>query len=105
MMEPARPAATARRQKTWRAEPFSPQIHVHHIAPLLVGQLQKGNDRFDARVVHQHIDRPKLFLHPVEHGLDLVALADVCLDHQRTPALGSRPIPQPRKLFRTIRGD
>ena len=91
MMDPPRPAATAWRQKTCAAEPFSAQIHVHHIAPLLIGQLHKRNDGFNARVVHQHVDRPQLFLYPIEHGLHLGALSDVCLDYQRTPALAPDP--------------
>ena len=92
MMEPGAAGSHGQTAENLAADPFSAQIHVHNIAPLLICQLQKGDDGFNACVVHQHIDRPKLFLHPVEHGLHLAPLADVCLDHQGTPALVLDPL-------------
>src|SRR5882757_1653758 len=73
------------------AEPLSAQIDVDEVNPLLVSQLQKRNDRFNACVVHQHIDRSEFFLRSLEHGFDLRAFSYICLDRDRTPAFAPGP--------------
>src|SRR5580704_9726944 len=73
------------------AEPLSPQISVDQIAPLLISQVQKRNNGFDARVVHQHVHPPQFSLRSLEHSLDLRALPDVCLEHQCPPAFTPDP--------------
>src|ERR1700677_3668141 len=72
-------------------EPFSAQINVDNVAPLLIGEIEERDDGLDAGVVDQHVDRPKFFLYAIEHGLDLISLAYICFDHEGAAALAPNP--------------
>ena len=99
MMEPASAGSHRPAAENLAAEPFSPQIHIHHIAPLLVCQVKEGNDGLDSSIVHQHVHRPKLFLYLVEHGLDLFPLAYIRFHHQCTTALALHPRSNSARFF------
>jgi hypothetical protein len=68
-----------------RAEPRTAKVDVDETRPLLVGQLEEGNDRLDTGVVDQDVDRSELLPDTVDHRFDVGAPRHVGL-HGRRPA-------------------
>jgi hypothetical protein len=56
---------------------------------MLICQIEKRDNRLDASIVHQDVDRTKLFPHAVEHRLNLISLRDVRNGQHRTPAFAA----------------
>ena len=66
-----------------RGHPAALQVHVDHVLPLLVRQLQERDDGLDAGVVDQDVDGTELLPRLCEQAFEIFAFGDIARDGER----------------------
>ena len=59
------------------AEEGTPDVEIHHLIPILLGDIQRGDGIAHAGAVDKNINSPQIFHNAVNHWLNLLRLPDV----------------------------
>src|SRR5262249_30640355 len=72
-----------------RAKPVATEVDVDQARPLIVGEIEEGDDGFDTGVVDEAIDGAELIPHAIDHAFDFGAVGDVGFHRDRAAAFAS----------------